>query len=41
MISTGCDPTSNYLKSNLHFLNINSTLRVIWYDQIILLDSGD
>ncbi|HBY2044164.1 TPA: 3-hydroxyacyl-CoA dehydrogenase, partial [Klebsiella pneumoniae] len=23
------------------FFNINSTLRFIWYDQIILLDSGD
>ncbi|PSI97602.1 3-hydroxyacyl-CoA dehydrogenase [Klebsiella michiganensis] len=41
MISTGCDPTSIYLKSYLHFLNIKSTLRLIWYDQIILLDSGD
>ncbi|PLD16942.1 3-hydroxyacyl-CoA dehydrogenase [Klebsiella quasipneumoniae] len=41
MISAGCDPTSNYLKSNLQLFNINSTLRFIWYDQIILLDSGD
>ncbi|PUH25900.1 3-hydroxyacyl-CoA dehydrogenase [Klebsiella pneumoniae] len=41
MISAGCDPTSNYLKSNLQFFNISSTLRFIWYDQIILLDSGD
>ncbi|AVL84029.1 3-hydroxyacyl-CoA dehydrogenase [Klebsiella oxytoca] len=41
MISSGCDPTSIYLKTYLHFLNINSTLRCIWYDQIILLDSGD
>ncbi|OVU01443.1 hypothetical protein BME38_09450 [Klebsiella pneumoniae] len=41
VISAGCDPTSNYLKSNLQFFNINSTLRSIWYDQIILLDSGD
>ena len=41
VISAGCDPTSNYLKSNLQFFNINSTLRLIWYDQIHLLDSGD
>ncbi|AUN54772.1 3-hydroxyacyl-CoA dehydrogenase [Klebsiella pneumoniae] len=41
MISAGCDPTSNYLKTSLQFFNINSTLRFIWYDQIILLDSGD
>ncbi|PCQ12808.1 3-hydroxyacyl-CoA dehydrogenase, partial [Klebsiella pneumoniae] len=27
MISAGCDPTSNYLKTNLQFFNINSTLR--------------
>ena len=25
VISAGCDPTSNYLKSNLQFFNINST----------------
>ncbi|PIN63545.1 3-hydroxyacyl-CoA dehydrogenase, partial [Klebsiella pneumoniae] len=25
MISAGCDPTSNYLKTNLQFFNINST----------------
>ncbi|QBG11251.1 3-hydroxyacyl-CoA dehydrogenase [Klebsiella huaxiensis] len=41
MISTGCDRTSIYLKSYLHFFNINPTLHLIWYDQIILLDSGD
>ncbi|OQD47282.1 3-hydroxyacyl-CoA dehydrogenase [Enterobacter bugandensis] len=41
MISTDRDQRSNFLMSNLHFININSTLRLIWYDQIHLLDSGD
>ncbi|HBI10482.1 MAG TPA: 3-hydroxyacyl-CoA dehydrogenase [Franconibacter pulveris] len=35
------DRVCKYLKRNLHFININSTLRFIWYDQITLLDSGD
>ncbi|PTM33546.1 3-hydroxyacyl-CoA dehydrogenase [Enterobacter cloacae] len=41
MIYTDRDQCSNFLMSNLHFININSTLRFIWYDQIQLLDSGD
>ncbi|RXJ09268.1 3-hydroxyacyl-CoA dehydrogenase [Lelliottia nimipressuralis] len=41
MISTERDQCSIYLMSNLHFININSTLDFIWYDQIQLLDSGD
>ncbi|RSB59261.1 3-hydroxyacyl-CoA dehydrogenase [Atlantibacter subterranea] len=40
-MSTIRDPLCKYLKSYLHFININSTLRVIWYDQIPMLDSGD
>ncbi|PAC07268.1 3-hydroxyacyl-CoA dehydrogenase [Enterobacter sp. 10-1] len=40
-MSAGCDPTSIYLKTCLQFFNINPTLLLIWYDQIILLDSGD
>ncbi|PUX65865.1 3-hydroxyacyl-CoA dehydrogenase [Cronobacter sakazakii] len=35
------DRVCKYLNSNLHFININPTLRLIWYDQIPLLDSGD
>lgn len=34
MISTDRDQRSNFLMTNLHFININSTLRFIWYDQI-------
>ncbi|ASG64377.1 3-hydroxyacyl-CoA dehydrogenase [Kluyvera genomosp. 3] len=41
MISPGRDPTSKYLKSYLHLFNTKYTLEFIWYDQIILLDSGD
>ncbi|RAU44454.1 3-hydroxyacyl-CoA dehydrogenase [Pseudocitrobacter sp. RIT415] len=41
MISTSRDLPSKYLKSNLHFINIKTTLSLIWYDQITLLDSGD
>ncbi|AZL64145.1 MAG TPA: 3-hydroxyacyl-CoA dehydrogenase [Enterobacter asburiae] len=41
MISTDRDQCSIFLMSNLHFININPTLRFIWYDQIQLLDSGD
>ncbi|AYN30372.1 3-hydroxyacyl-CoA dehydrogenase [Buttiauxella sp. 3AFRM03] len=40
-MSSGCDHLCKYLKSYLHFININSTLTLIWYDQIPLLDSGD
>ncbi|AVR05901.1 3-hydroxyacyl-CoA dehydrogenase [Pluralibacter gergoviae] len=35
------DPGGISLNSNLHFINIKSTIRLIWYDQITLLDSGD
>ncbi|RAU31556.1 3-hydroxyacyl-CoA dehydrogenase [Enterobacter sp. RIT418] len=41
MISTNRDRRSIFLMTNLHFFNINSTLGLIWYDQIPLLDSGD
>ncbi|ARU83252.1 3-hydroxyacyl-CoA dehydrogenase [Lelliottia amnigena] len=41
MISTERDQCSNFVMTNLHFININPTLRLIWYDQIPLLDSGD
>ncbi|ATG02949.1 3-hydroxyacyl-CoA dehydrogenase [Lelliottia amnigena] len=41
MISAERDPRSNSLMINLHFININPTLGLIWYDQIPLLDSGD
>ncbi|EHM51949.1 hypothetical protein HMPREF0880_00036 [Yokenella regensburgei ATCC 43003] len=41
MISAERDQAGISLKTNLHFINIKSTLRFIWYDQITLLDSGD
>jgi 3-hydroxyacyl-CoA dehydrogenase/enoyl-CoA hydratase/3-hydroxybutyryl-CoA epimerase/enoyl-CoA isomerase len=34
VISTERDQTSNSLKINLQFINIKTTLRFIWYDQI-------
>jgi 3-hydroxyacyl-CoA dehydrogenase/enoyl-CoA hydratase/3-hydroxybutyryl-CoA epimerase/enoyl-CoA isomerase len=34
VISTERDQTSNFLKINLQFINIKTTLRFIWYDQI-------